>query len=446
MATFKDIGTTSSMLSPEQVASRRKIAQAMIGKGTDTSPVGHWTQALARVVQGGIGGYSQDSADEGEREGRRQANMTFTKALTNKAPMKDVATALMGNPYSEETGQNLGVYSMKQDAENEQKALDRAARTAEQKELFSFQRNLAFDLKKQEQDAERQRMLDMIETIRGNRDAALAEAPAAPDGPPVSANDPNADFTSELLGGQRNVPTTEDKAATALAFGEKGKAVDILNEKGKLTEGQTKDALFAERLLRAEADIRQHAPTDKDGNFTGYDPAAAGNVMWPNDSMFNSDKWKGYYRGARESLAVILRKDTGAAITDQEWENYGPTYLPQPGDPPAVIQAKQKARIAIAHGLRNGSGEAFARMFPQFDQQMKARLTAMGADLRQKLPSGAKQPAAQDTFDSEADIPEGAKVRDEDGNVMIKQNGKLVPLAAEQPRFAPRGNPIPSQG
>jgi hypothetical protein len=443
MPTYKDVGGQSFM-TPQQAKSKRSVAQALLGEGMDTSPVGHWTQALARVVQGGVGGYQQGAADRGEAEGRRAANMTFTKALTNKAPMRDVAGALMGNPWSEEQGQNLGLYSMKQDAENAQKALDRAARTQEQKDLFTFQRNLAFDLKKQEQDAERQRMLDMLETIRGNRGDGAAP-PVAPDAP-ISANDPNADFTSELLGGQRNVPTSEDKAATALAFGEKGKAVDILNEKGKLTEGQTKDALFAERLLRAEADIHQHAPTDKAGNFTGYDPAAAGNVMWPNDSMFNSDKWKGYYRGAREALAVILRKDTGAAITDQEWENYGPTYLPQPGDPPAVIQAKQKARIAIAHGLRNGSGEAFARMFPQFDQQMKARLSAMGADLRQKLPSGAKQPAAQDTFDSEDDIPEGAKVRDEDGNVLIKQNGKLVPLAAEQPRFYPRGSPTPQQG
>lgn len=442
MAEYK---STFSGLSPQQTATRRKMAQSLLQQGTSTEPVQHWTQALARVAQGGLGGYYQGSADAGEAEGRRQAGLTFTKALTNKAPMRDVASALMANPWSEDTGQNLGVYSMKQDAEAKQKDADRASRLEEQKQLFSFQRNLQFDLKRQEQEAERQRTLDMLETIRGRRNPAdPAAAPAAPEAP-VSANDPNADFTTELLGGQRDVPTTEDKAATALAFGEKGKAVDILNEKGKLTEGQTKDALFAERMMRAEADIRQHAPTDKEGAFTGYDPANAGNVMWPNDSMFNSDKWKGYYRGARESLAVILRKDTGAAITDQEWENYGPTYLPQPGDPPAVIQAKQKARIAIAHGLRNGSGEAFGRMFPQFDQQMKARLTAMGADLRQKLPSGAanKPAAPQDTFDNADDIPEGAKVRDEDGNVLIKKNGQLVPLAAQQPRFAPRGNAIP---
>jgi hypothetical protein len=116
MPTYKDVGGTP-FLSPEQVASRRKMAQAMIGKGTDTSPVGHWTQALARVVQGGIGGMSQDAADLGENEGRqaarRSTNAALVKALTNKAPPADVATGLMGddNPWSDgpEMGQKLAL-------------------------------------------------------------------------------------------------------------------------------------------------------------------------------------------------------------------------------------------------------------------------------------------------------------------------------------------------
>jgi hypothetical protein len=129
MATFKDIGDNQSFLSPEQVTSRRKMAQAMIGKGTDTSPVGHWTQALARVVQGGIGGYSQDSADTGERDGRRDVNARLTKALTSKAPLSETATSLMGNPYSEEAGQSLAISAMKQNADDPQK--DYRARDAQ---------------------------------------------------------------------------------------------------------------------------------------------------------------------------------------------------------------------------------------------------------------------------------------------------------------------------
>jgi hypothetical protein len=115
MPTYKDVGS-ETFLSPEQVKSKRSVAQALLGKGMDTSPVGHWTQALARVAQGGLGGYEQGSADQGERDGRRDVNARLTKALTSKAPLSETATSLMGNPWSEEAGQDMAVTSMKLDA------------------------------------------------------------------------------------------------------------------------------------------------------------------------------------------------------------------------------------------------------------------------------------------------------------------------------------------
>lgn len=50
--------------------SQQLLAQQLMQAGTDTSPVGHWTQALARVVQGGVGGHMQRKQDtaEGERQ------------------------------------------------------------------------------------------------------------------------------------------------------------------------------------------------------------------------------------------------------------------------------------------------------------------------------------------------------------------------------------------
>jgi hypothetical protein len=111
-----DYKPTFSGLSPQQAKSKRSVSQALLGEGMDTSPVGHWTQALARVVQGGIGGYQQGAADRGEAEGRRDVNARLTKALTSKAPLSETATSLMGNPWSEEAGQDLAVSSMKQDA------------------------------------------------------------------------------------------------------------------------------------------------------------------------------------------------------------------------------------------------------------------------------------------------------------------------------------------
>lgn len=53
-----------------------------------------------------------------------------------------------------------------------------------------------------------------------------------------------------------------------------------------------------------------------------------------------------------EFLAAILRKDTGAAITAQEIEIYGQTYLPQPGDSPEALAQKKEARSRALRALQ----------------------------------------------------------------------------------------------
>jgi hypothetical protein len=53
----------SNMPSPEQVAMSRRMGQQLMQQGTSTEPVGHWTQALARVLQGGVGRAHMSEAD-----------------------------------------------------------------------------------------------------------------------------------------------------------------------------------------------------------------------------------------------------------------------------------------------------------------------------------------------------------------------------------------------
>ncbi len=55
-----------------------------------------------------------------------------------------------------------------------------------------------------------------------------------------------------------------------------------------------------------------------------------------------------------EFLHAILRKDTGAAITQEETEQYGRVYLPQPGDSPTVLAQKKSARKRAIVALEAG--------------------------------------------------------------------------------------------
>lgn len=52
-------GEGGEATSPEDIALRRKMAQALIAQGTDTSPVQHWAQGAARVAQAIMGGLDE---------------------------------------------------------------------------------------------------------------------------------------------------------------------------------------------------------------------------------------------------------------------------------------------------------------------------------------------------------------------------------------------------
>lgn len=132
-----------------------------------------------------------------------------------------------------------------------------------------------------------------------------------------------------------------------------------------LTEGQTKDALFGERLMRSDAAINATTGYDpKTGTFKTYDPTNARRNFWPDDSYFNSNEWKQYMQAAREGLASILRKDTGAAVTQGEFDLYFPMYYPQPGDDKETVKRKAAAREQFGIGLKGASGPAWDRMYP----------------------------------------------------------------------------------
>lgn len=151
--------------------------------------------------------------------------------------------------------------------------------------------------------------------------------------------------------------------------------------KRDLKEYQTKDAMLAERLMRAEAAIDKVAgidatgapratEDDKGNKTTAYNPAQKRNAWWPDSGYLglanaaNSSDWQQYQQAAREGIASILRKDTGAAVTQTEWDLYFPMLYPQPGDAPGVVLQKKRAREAASQALRGSSGPAFDVMFP----------------------------------------------------------------------------------
>ena len=115
------------------------------------------------------------------------------------------------------------------------------------------------------------------------------------------------------------------------------------------TEGQSKSVTYATRAKGA-------LPTlDSFGDaLTSFSQTAAGAVPMNLGRLAQTPEFQQAQQAGDEFLQAILRKDTGAAITPAEMDEYGRTYLPQPGDTPEVLAQKKEARARAVQAMENG--------------------------------------------------------------------------------------------
>jgi hypothetical protein len=71
-----------------------------------------------------------------------------------------------------------------------------------------------------------------------------------------------------------------------------------------------------------------------------------------------------YRQAQREFINAILRKESGAAIGNTEFDSAKQQYFPVPGDKPETIAAKQAARLRSAQGLINQSQGYYDEFYP----------------------------------------------------------------------------------
>lgn len=71
--------------SAEDLAAQREFAQSLLANASSTKPVGHWTQILAQMAQGGLGGYEQYELGQEGRRQQSEAGDLFDKAIQSLA-------------------------------------------------------------------------------------------------------------------------------------------------------------------------------------------------------------------------------------------------------------------------------------------------------------------------------------------------------------------------
>ncbi|PJL71637.1 hypothetical protein B9Y75_06635 [Stenotrophomonas maltophilia] len=188
---------------------------------------------------------------------------------------------------------------------------------------------------------------------------------------------------------------------------------------GKLTEGQGKDIVYFSRGRDSNALLQKFGGnllmTQGNQGARGILDSALRGLPFVGDSglvngLISSDRQQAQ-QAAAEFLSAILRKDTGAAITKQEFDIYGPMYLPMPGDSAATLEQKAIARQGALEGIKAGLGNAQAAI-PAPRERSRLEMPSAAAAFGGSVPPAAPVQRARNP---------------QTGQVLVLINGQWVP-------------------
>ena len=122
-----------------------------------------------------------------------------------------------------------------------------------------------------------------------------------------------------------------------------------------------------------QSKARQFAVSAENANNVldtlGYNP---GVVEPPLPNVLKSSDRQQFEQASRAFVNSVLRRESGATITDDEFKNKYKELVPSAGDAPAVQAQKQAARVAAVQSVKEAGGDMpTAGQAPQQPQQMK---------------------------------------------------------------------------
>lgn len=128
----------------------------------------------------------------------------------------------------------------------------------------------------------------------------------------------------------------------------------------ELTDAQAKALLFGSRAREADALIEQlrQAGVEQPGllkrmaqsvpEWMGGGDSGAMGTIW---NATQSADQQSVEQAQRDFINAVLRRESGAVISPQEFANARQQYFPQPGDEPQVIEQKARNRALATQGM-----------------------------------------------------------------------------------------------
>jgi hypothetical protein len=132
-----------------------------------------------------------------------------------------------------------------------------------------------------------------------------------------------------------------------------------------MTEGESNSATFADRMAISLPELDRAAPSRISTAVAGA-PYGLGTESVP-------EKDQTFFQAKDDFIAAVLRKESGAAIGANERADAEKQYIPQPGDKPAVLAQKKRAREAAFVGMQRAAGQSYkptTQVLPQSAKDM----------------------------------------------------------------------------
>jgi hypothetical protein len=126
---------------------------------------------------------------------------------------------------------------------------------------------------------------------------------------------------------------------------------------GKMTEVQGNAQQFANRMEAAQSAITPDIEKEALG-LSGAAQQIAGKVPVVGAAL-QSEAYQKYAQAKSQFITAVLRKESGAAISHEEFNRYDKEFFPQPGDKPGAVAQKAKEREVALDAMRRVAGPSY---------------------------------------------------------------------------------------
>lgn len=136
------------------------------------------------------------------------------------------------------------------------------------------------------------------------------------------------------------------------ANGGQGNGANTLTGPKKPTDTEYVTGTYADRMTNSGKII-----DNLEAAGTSLQDSMANGMPFGN-YMISGDYQK-FDQAQRDFVNAVLRRESGAVISPEEFDNARKQYLPQPGDTPEVLKQKRLNRQIAIDGMRRASGPAY---------------------------------------------------------------------------------------